>query len=72
MSGRKFHRDGGHRVWRQPRLQIKGLIPVFPPLRLLPQALLEQRGELPPGERHANGAEWIFWAEEPVADAEKE
>ena len=27
--------------------------------------LLEQRGILTPRERHANGAEWIFWAEEP-------
>ena len=29
------------------------------------RALLEQRGILTPRERHANGAEWIFWAEEP-------
>jgi DNA-binding transcriptional ArsR family regulator len=27
--------------------------------------LLEQRGILTSRERHANGAEWIFWAEEP-------
>ena len=26
--------------------------------------LLEQRGTLPPREKHRNGAEWIFWAEE--------
>jgi DNA-binding transcriptional ArsR family regulator len=27
--------------------------------------LLEQRGLLPVREKHANGAEWIFWAQEP-------
>jgi DNA-binding transcriptional ArsR family regulator len=26
--------------------------------------LLEKRGVLPPRERHENGAEWLFWAEE--------
>jgi DNA-binding transcriptional ArsR family regulator len=29
------------------------------------RGLLEQRGVLPPRKRHANGVEWIFWAEEP-------
>lgn len=29
------------------------------------RSLLEQRGLLPSRERHANGAEWIFWAQEP-------
>ena len=28
------------------------------------RTLLEQRGLLTPRQRHANGAEWIFWAEE--------
>ena len=28
------------------------------------RTLLEQRGLLTPREKHANGAEWIFWAEE--------
>ncbi len=28
------------------------------------RALLEQRGILSPRQNHANGAEWIFWAEE--------
>src|SRR2546423_289336 len=28
--------------------------------------LLEERGVLPTRERHANGAEWLFWAEEPA------
>lgn len=31
--------------------------------------LLEQRGTLPPREKHRNGAEWLFWAEE--ADSNK-
>lgn len=35
------------------------------------RALLEQRGLLSPPEKHANGAEWVFWAEEPRADAGK-
>src|SRR5215216_1590609 len=35
------------------------------------RALLEQRGLLSPPEPHANGAEWIFWAEEPKADADE-
>ena len=29
------------------------------------RALLEQRGVLSPREKHDNGAQWIFWAEEP-------
>jgi DNA-binding transcriptional ArsR family regulator len=29
--------------------------------------LLEQRGALPPREKHRNGVDWVFWAEE--ADA---
>jgi len=29
------------------------------------RAKLEERGLLAPREKHANGAEWIFWAEEP-------
>ena len=35
------------------------------------RALLEQRGLLRPREKHRNGAEWVFWAEEPKADANK-
>ncbi|MDQ3918530.1 MAG: winged helix-turn-helix domain-containing protein [Acidobacteriota bacterium] len=35
------------------------------------RALLEQRGVLRPREKHANGAQWVFWAEEPRADADK-
>ena len=29
------------------------------------RAELEQRGVLAPRQKHANGAEWIFWAEQP-------
>jgi DNA-binding transcriptional ArsR family regulator len=36
------------------------------------RGLLEQRGTLPPRKRHANGVEWIFWAEKPVTDTNKE
>ena len=32
------------------------------------RGLLEQRGVLPPRKRHANGVEWIFWAEEPITE----
>jgi DNA-binding transcriptional ArsR family regulator len=35
------------------------------------RSLLEQRGVLRPREKHANGAEWVFWAEEPKADGDK-
>jgi DNA-binding transcriptional ArsR family regulator len=35
------------------------------------RTLLEERGMLSPREKHANGAEWIFWAEEPKADADR-
>ena len=34
------------------------------------RALLEQRGLLSPPATHANGVEWVFWAEEAKADAE--
>jgi DNA-binding transcriptional ArsR family regulator len=34
------------------------------------RALLEGRGHLPPPAEHRNGAEWVFWAEQPVADAQ--
>jgi len=28
--------------------------------------MLERRGVLPPREKHRNGVEWVFWAEEPT------
>ena len=34
--------------------------------------LLEQRGLLSPREKHANGAQWIFWAEEPETNGSEE
>jgi DNA-binding transcriptional ArsR family regulator len=34
------------------------------------RVLLEQRGLLATPEQHTNGVEWVFWAEEPKADAE--
>jgi hypothetical protein len=33
--------------------------------------LLEERGVLPSVKEHANGVEWVFWAEQPEADASK-
>src|SRR5215210_4804450 len=36
------------------------------------RTLLEQRRLLSPPEKHANGAEWVFWAEQPLADSDKE
>ena len=33
--------------------------------------ILEERGTLPLAQKHRNGVEWIFWAEEPFADAHK-
>jgi DNA-binding transcriptional ArsR family regulator len=35
------------------------------------RTLLEERGLLSPPEKHANGVEWVFWAEEPKADGNK-
>jgi DNA-binding transcriptional ArsR family regulator len=35
------------------------------------RTLLEQRGLLSPREKHTNGAEWIFWAEEPEVSRSK-
>ena len=35
------------------------------------RTLLEQSGLLSPREKHANGAQWIFWAEEPEANGRK-
>jgi DNA-binding transcriptional ArsR family regulator len=32
---------------------------------------LEQSGSLSPREKHANGAHWIFWAEEPETNGDK-
>jgi DNA-binding transcriptional ArsR family regulator len=35
------------------------------------RARLEERGLLGPREKHANGAQWIFWAEEPEPNKKK-
>ena len=35
------------------------------------RTLLEQRGMLTPREKHSNGAEWIFWAEEPMPNEDR-
>jgi hypothetical protein len=36
------------------------------------RSLLEQRGLLASPEKHANGVEWVFWADEPAVDSDKE
>ncbi len=35
------------------------------------RAMLEKGGILTPREKHSNGAEWIFWAEEPHAESKR-
>ena len=35
------------------------------------RTLLEERGLLTPRQKHANGAQWIFWAEEPETNGRK-
>jgi DNA-binding transcriptional ArsR family regulator len=35
------------------------------------RAQLEERGLLSPRQKHANGAQWIFWAEEPETNGKK-
>jgi DNA-binding transcriptional ArsR family regulator len=35
------------------------------------RSLLEERGLLRQREKHANGTQWIFWAEEPEADGDR-
>lgn len=35
------------------------------------RTLLENRSLLSPREKHANGAEWIFWAEEPETNGDR-
>jgi hypothetical protein len=32
---------------------------------------LEQRGSLSPRQKHSNGSQWIFWAEEPERTGRK-
>ena len=34
------------------------------------RGLLEEEGTLAPPKAHGNGVEWVFWAEQPEADAE--
>jgi DNA-binding transcriptional ArsR family regulator len=36
------------------------------------RTLLEERGMVPPRQKHKNGAAWIFWAQEPDVHAEEE
>ena len=44
---------------------------VFANVQRSARTLLEERGMLKPREEHANGAEWIYWAEEPISASTK-
>ena len=44
---------------------------VFASVQRGARELLEQDGALAPPKRRRNGVEWVFWAEEPKADANK-
>ena len=35
------------------------------------RTLLEERGVLSPRQKHKNGAQWIFWAQEPETNGDK-
>ena len=43
---------------------------VFASMQRGARELLEQDGTLSPPKTHRNGVEWVFWAEEPRADAD--
>ncbi|HEX5708628.1 MAG TPA: winged helix-turn-helix domain-containing protein [Pyrinomonadaceae bacterium] len=44
---------------------------VFASVQRGAREMLEQDGTLTPPKTHQNGIEWVFWAEEPKADANK-
>jgi hypothetical protein len=44
---------------------------LYPNMQRGARALLEERGLLSPPEKHRNGVEWVFWAEEPAADGDR-
>lgn len=45
---------------------------VFASVQRGAREMLEQDGILSPAQTHRNGAEWVFWAEQPAADSDKE
>jgi DNA-binding transcriptional ArsR family regulator len=59
------------RVFRKTRLSSQGweLLDIsqslYANVQRAARTILEQRGVLSPREKHKNGAEWTFWAEEP-------
>lgn len=44
---------------------------VFASMQRGAREILEQDGILSPPNAHRNGVEWVFWAEQPAADADK-
>jgi DNA-binding transcriptional ArsR family regulator len=45
---------------------------VFASVQRGAREILEQDGILLPPKAHRNGVEWVFWAEQPAADSDKE
>ncbi len=45
---------------------------VFASVQRGAREILEQDGTLSPPRAHRNGVEWVFWAEQPAADSDKE
>jgi DNA-binding transcriptional ArsR family regulator len=66
---RAFHQTGfASRGW-----ELKDVTQcLYANMQRAARALLEQRGLLSPPREHANGVEWVFWAEEPRADSDEE
>ncbi len=73
----KKHRRKLEKVFRETPLAERGwdfaevAQFVFASVQRGARELLEQDGTLAPPQTHKNGVEWLFWAEEPQADANK-
>jgi hypothetical protein len=73
----KKHRRKLEKVFRETPLAERGwdfaevAQFVFASVQRGARELLEQDGTHAPPKSHRNGVEWVFWAEEPKADANK-
>lgn len=73
----KKHRRKLEQVFRETPLAERGwefaevAQFVFASVQRSAREMLEQDGTLAPPKSHRNGVEWVFWAEEPRADANK-
>ena len=71
----KKHRRKLEKVFRETPLAERGwdfaevAQYVFASVHRGAREMLEQDGTLAPPKSHRNGVEWVFWAEEPAADA---